>query len=180
MDLKDLQERYTTLPFTDVEFREKITERVWQKCINFYNKYFPQIKHEKVSVQGEEYYTFIGSSIPNHVLRVYYASTLSETTDPDNIVGSWRYDRPTIYLYPGYYLLITTYNWTLDSIELDDHPLLDSYVENSMIVALANKRRAGNITELPIDLKGDQFFGEAIEAIRDLETKITELVPIHY
>lgn len=118
-------------------------------------------------------------AVPDGVFRVYYGSLVFDN-GPENLYTKWWYAKPVLTIDTGYYDIITGYNWTIDTIDLDVHSVLDAYIKQLLIIALGNKRRIATVTDLPIDGKGDQFVSDAMQEKQRLEEVINMLMPIGY
>jgi len=178
MTLSELRDRYKdTIPFVEAEITDDMLRSVFRECVNFYNKFNLDTKIEYFISDGGVY-TFIPPA-PDMLFRVYYTSLTYENR-AENLFLDWVYTKPAITIVAGNWTVVTGYNITLDTVDLDLHDLLDQFVKNSLIIALSNKRRLGIIPDFPIDGKGDQFYGEAKGEVDRLRGEIQMLAPITF
>lgn len=176
MDIADLRDRYVDqIPFVLSELKDPRVEAAWRNGAKHYNKFNPQIKDEVIIVTNTDY-TFAGTA-PAGILRVYVYGGLTLDTSIDSLVTNWLYRKPILRIEAGQYSVVSVYPWTLDTVDLDEHPLLDDLIRNELIIICANKRRMADLNELPIGFKGDQFHQEAKDEIERLKEEIKEMMP---
>lgn len=179
MTLEELRARYVDIiPFTAVEMKDNLLTYAFKQAVNYYNKFDPVIRNEVLSISYSPY-TFTGT-VPDFVLRVHYYNMLVPNSDPGNVVYDWYWEKPYLYVYSGMYDIKTGYGHTLANVNLDDYPLLDKLAMCEIMIALSNKRRMATLNNLPFELKGDQFYSDALTERDRLKEEIGNIVPVHF
>ena len=207
MNIIQMKEFYRyILPFTVAELKDNILMSAFRDSVNFYNQYVPRTSVQTVDVMAmvttfpnqASSFEFINRS-PTSILRLYVYMVGPFDTSPNNLIYNWTYQRPVLWAYPGIYYAVCCYDWQMKDfylenpetgdimgtrvagqVPLNSHNFLIEMIKCNIIIAASNRRRMGVLNELPIDFKGDQFYGEAVAELQTLKEQVQRLTPITY
>lgn len=175
-------------PFAEVEALDGIVEAGFEDAVNYYNKFNPDVELIEVYATSGTSYEFVGSRIPDVVLRMYFFDRMVHSHYKEDIYCQWTYDKPILYCYSGDFLVRVGYNIKMD---LSDDSTVSEIAHTKLIfekhnylartfvcecnLKMADKRRSAEMNELPFNLKGDLFYDQFMEERRELREAIMNL-----
>jgi len=167
------------LPVVEAEMTVDVITAAFDEAADFYSLYYP--KTDVIVIKPSSWiYTFLDPA-PRAILRVYYYSIGIPSTTRQNLFSEWTYIRPDLYIIPGMYYVRITYNLEMEDVDFKTYPYFRDLLKAEIKMAIANKRRVGNVGQMALDLKGDKFYEEAQkEKEKTREMIYKTIIPVHY
>ena len=153
------------LPFTSSEITPDILDQAISKALSDLNKYYPKIVRSLSSIDE--------STGEYEMLRAYSDRFDMRSTEPytEDFLLDYLPEFADLYYY--------SQKWTCQNIQGQDPA--ESFFMNLAIqycgMYMANIRRSATMSNLPFDIKGDQFYEECKEKIDSLKTDIINNAP---
>lgn len=144
------------IPFTDEELTDPIFDRAVETSFDLLNKYHPKVVKSGESIE-----------IPGYTLLTAYTSEFDKTSNIP-FIDEYQLNLGGLYIYST--------DWNLGNIKSAPKHIQIYY--NTLITShcamyMANKRRMATMMDLPVDLRGEEFYSEYSDKINVLVEEMT-------